>query len=278
MSGAPLLEARGLRYAYPGAGTEVLSGISLGVRAGQVVALLGANGSGKSTLLRLLLGLLAPGAGSVWLDGRALTAVSRRAAARRLAYVPQLHSVPFPYLVRDLVALGCIPRRGLFRTLGPTDHAAVGAALERLGIGHLAQRPYTGLSGGERQLCLIARALVQEAAVILMDEPVTGLDYGNQWRLLALLRELAAEGRAVVATTHYPDHALSTADRVVLLHEGRLLADGTPETVVTPANLHTLYRIKVSTHRVPGGPLALVPTLLGRPALGPTRTQGVCHG
>ncbi len=279
MSATPLLEARDLHYAYPGSiggsrGAPVLRGVSLSLHAGQVVALLGANGSGKSTLLRLMLGLLVPNGGTVCLDGRRLTHFSRRAAARRIAYVPQSHTVPFPYQVRDLVTLGRIPRTGLFRNLSLIDRAAVDAALQRLGIGHLANRPFTELSGGERQLCLIARALVQEAQIILMDEPVTGLDFGNQWRLLDLIRELAAEGRILVTSTHYPDHALNAADRVVLLHGGRLLADGLPETVVTPATIRTLYGIEVSIHRLPGGRLALVPALAGRPITRPTTGPG----
>ncbi|AUB81777.1 ABC transporter ATP-binding protein [Candidatus Thiodictyon syntrophicum] len=262
MKGAAVLEARDLHFGYPGAGAAVLAGVSLALRPGEVVALLGANGSGKSTLLRLLLGLLRPGRGTLCLEGRPWAAWRRRERARRVAYVPQIHQVPFPYLVRDLVALGRIPQRGLLRTLGADDRDAVARALERLHITHLAERPYHELSGGERQLCLIARALVQEAQVIVMDEPVTGLDYGHQWRLLALIRELAAAGRAVIMSTHYPDHALNAANRVLLLHAGRLAADGPPEAVVTPANLLLLTGLAVSAHRIPGGPLALVPELV----------------
>ncbi|TCJ11651.1 ABC transporter ATP-binding protein [Parasulfuritortus cantonensis] len=257
MSGV-LLAAEDLHYAYH-ADRPVLAGVSLAVRAGEVVALLGANGGGKSTLLKLLLGLLEPSRGTVRLDGRPLRAWSRRDVARRVAYIPQTQAMPFPYKVRDLVALGRIARRGLFDRLNRTDHAVVDAALARLAIADLAERPYTELSGGQRQLCLIARALAQEAPVIVMDEPATGLDYGNQWRLLALVRELAAEGRAFVQTTHHPEHALGGASRVVMLYGGRVVEDGAPLDVVTPEHVRRLYGLGVTRHRLADGNVVLVP-------------------
>ncbi len=263
---APLLSARGLRYAYPsGRGQPVLAGVDLDIRAGEVLALLGANGCGKSTLLKLLLGLLTPLAGEVRLGGQLLSRWRRRDIARQVAYVPQIQAVPFPYRVRDLVALGRIPQRGLYGGLRATDHRAVAEALARLGIESLADRIYTELSGGQRQLCLIARALAQEASLIIMDEPVTGLDYGNQWRLLALVQALAAEGRAFIKSTHYPDHALGAASRALLLHQGQVVAEGPPAAVVTPANIERLYGLTVSLHPTPSGALALTPSLAGRP-------------
>lgn len=257
MSGV-LLYADDLHYAY-GTGRPVLAGVGLAVRAGEVVAVLGANGGGKSTLLKLLLGLLEPARGSVHLGGRPLKDWSRRDIARRLAYIPQTQAMPFPYRVRDLVALGRIARRGLLDRLHRDDHRAVDAALRRLAIADLAERPYTELSGGQRQLCLIARALAQEAPVIVMDEPATGLDYGNQWRLLALVRELAAEGRAFVQTTHHPEHALGGASRVVMLHGGRVLEDGPPREVITPERVRRVYGLGVTRHRLDGGAMVLVP-------------------
>lgn len=255
---APLLAVADLHYAYH-PGRQVLAGVGLAVAAGEVVALLGANGSGKSTLLKLMLGLLPSQRGAVLLDGRPLAAWSRREVARRLAYVPQSQAMPFPYRVRDLVALGRIARRGLFERLNRDDHGVVDAAMARLGIVDLAERPYTELSGGQRQLCLIARALAQEAPVIVMDEPATGLDYGNQWRLLALVRELAAEGRTFLQTTHHPEHALGGASRVVMLHGGRVIEDGTPDQVVTPDHVRRLYDLGVTRHRLDSGAVVLVP-------------------
>lgn len=253
-----LLAADDLHFAY-GGGRPVLAGVGLTVRLGEVVALLGANGSGKSTLLKLLLGLLQPQAGAIQLAGRALRGWSRREIARRVAYVPQSQVMPFPYRVGDLVALGRIPRNGLFDRLTRRDHDAVAAALHRLGIADLADRVYTELSGGQRQLCLISRALAQEAPVIVMDEPDGGLDYGNQWRLLALIGELAAEGRAFVLSSHHPEHVLHAAHRAVLLHDGVVVGDGAPAEVVTPENIQRLYGLAVLRHRLPNGRLALAP-------------------
>ncbi len=261
----PLLMAEGLGFRYGSGGPPVLAGVSLQINSGETLALLGANGSGKSTLLRLLLGLTQPQSGSITLAGRPLPAWSRREIARHIAYVPQSQAAPFPYRVRDLVALGRIAHRGLYASMTRADHQAVAAAMERLDITPLAHRIFTELSGGQRQLCLIARALAQEAPLIVMDEPITGLDYGNQWRLLALVRELAAEGRAFIKSTHHPEHALGAATRVILLHRGRLAADGTPEAVVTPANIRCLYGIEVSLQPTPAGPLALIPELARRP-------------
>lgn len=252
-----LLAADDLYFAY--ATRPVLAGVGLAVRAGEVVALLGANGSGKSTLLRLLLGLLRPNRGRVVLDGQPLERWSRREVARRIAYVPQSQAMSFPYRVRDLVALGRIARRGLLDRLTGADHDAVDAAMDRLAIGHLAERLYTELSGGQRQLCLIARALAQEAPLIVMDEPATGLDYGNQWRLLALINDLAGEGRAFVQSSHHPEHVLGGATRAVLLHEGRVVDDGAPHEVVTPEHIRRLYDLEVARHRLPDGPVVLVP-------------------
>jgi iron complex transport system ATP-binding protein len=237
------LQARELHYAYRN--RPVLAGVGLSLAPGEVVALLGANGAGKSTLLRLLLGLLKPTTGEVLLEGRAIAAWKRRDVARRLAYVPQVHVMPFPYTVREVVLLGRIPAGSLFSLPSRDDRAAVEAVLEHVGIAHLAARPYTEISGGERQLALIARALVQGARLLVMDEPATGLDYGHQLRLLERLGKLAGEGYGVLMTTHHPEHALLAATRVLLLRDGRIEADGAPRQVVTTQSLHRLYGVQV---------------------------------
>lgn len=255
-----LLSAADLHFGYA-AGLPVLNGVSLRVGSGEVVALLGANGGGKSTLLKLLLGFLRPSRGEVCLDGRSLHGRPLREIARRVAYVPQSQGMPFPYRVYDLVALARIPFGGLFKRLRPRDREAVAAALDRLDIAPLANRIYTELSGGQRQLCRIACALAQEARTIVMDEPVSGLDYGNQWRLLALIRELAAEGRGIILSSHHPDHVLNAASRALLLHQGRIIADGAPESVVTPAHIRRLYDLEVDRHPLPDGLLTLVPRI-----------------
>lgn len=251
------LLARGLRYAWRG--RPVLNGVDLRVGTGEVVSLLGANGAGKSTLLRLLLGLLRPAAGDVHLDGTPIASIPRRLLAHQLAYVPQVHASPFPYLVRDVVLLGRLPHAGLTGRIGPADRQAADAALARLGIEHLTERPYTEISGGERQLVLIARALAQGARLLVMDEPTGGLDYGNQLRLLELLRSLAADGFGVLKTTHHPDHVLHGSHRVTILRDGRIAADGAPAEILTRPLMRSLYDVDVEPHRLADGRLVFVP-------------------
>lgn len=260
------LLARDLRYAWRG--RTVLNGVDLHVCSGEVVSLLGANGAGKSTLLRLLLGLLRPAAGAIHLDGAPIASIPRRLLARRLAYVPQVHVSPFPYLVRDVVLLGRLPHAGLgglSGRIGPSDRQAADAALARLGIEHLAERPYTEISGGERQLALIARALAQGAHLLVMDEPTGGLDYGNQLRLLDLLRTLAADGFGILKTTHHPDHVLHGSHRVAILRDGRIVADGPPAEILTRPLMRSLYDVDVEPHRLADGRLVFMPATAQTP-------------
>lgn len=272
MSGAAILEARDLHYGWRG--RLVLQGVNLRLAPGEVLSLLGANGAGKTTLLRLLLGLLSPLRGEVLLAGRPLGDYRRQALAQQVAYVPQVHVTPFPYTVREIALLGRLPSSGLTRAPSAADHALVDQVLARLAIGELAERPYTEISGGERQLTLIARALVQGARVLVFDEPVSGLDYGHQLRLLEHLRQLAADGYAIVKTTHHPEHALLASTRVALLRDGRIDADGPPATVVTPAAIERLYGVRVTARHWAGHtaffPAAPLPAAQALPSSPPT--------
>lgn len=237
------LQARGLTYRI--GERLILDNVSLDIAAGDNIALLGANGAGKSTLMRLLLGLLTPHSGEVLIDGQPMRSMKRRAVARQIAYVPQSHVPSFPFSVAHIVAQGRLPTVGLGHAPSPDDKTSVQQALTDLGIHHLSERPYTELSGGERQLVLIARALVQRANLIILDEPVSGLDYGHQLRLLALLKRLAAQGISILSSTHRPEHALASANRVLVLHDGRLIADGAPHDVIDSALMARLYQVAV---------------------------------
>ncbi len=237
------LSARDLRFCR--GRREILAGVDLDLGPGEVVSLLGANGAGKTTLLRLLLGFERPAGGSILLDGRPLATWRRRDLARHLAYVPQAHAAPFPYPVEDVVGLGQLAARGLLRAPGTADRAAVTATLSRLGIARLAKRPYTEISGGERQLVLIARALVQQARLLILDEPLAGLDFGNQIRLLDRLAHLAAEDIGILLTTHHPDLAAARSTRVAVLAGGRITDDGAPAAVVTEETIRRLYGVEV---------------------------------
>ncbi|WP_135257299.1 ABC transporter ATP-binding protein [Thermus caldilimi] len=235
------LEARGLGVGYRG--RPVLWDLDLRVASGEVVALLGPNGAGKTTLVRTLLGLLPPLAGGVYLEGQPLARYPRPLLARRLAYVPQAHQGVFPFTVEEVVLMGRTAHLGPFALPSARDRERAWQALEALGIAHLAHRPYTEVSGGERQLALLARALAQEAEVLILDEPTSYLDFGNQLRVLDQIRFLKEQGKAVLFSTHQPEHAREVADRVLLLGQGEVLGEGPPGTLLTPERLAQLYRV-----------------------------------
>jgi iron complex transport system ATP-binding protein len=240
---AALIEASGLSFRL--GERQVLRDVGLVLRAGDCAALLGANGAGKTTLLRTLLGFVRPHHGEVRLDGRRLAALGRREIARRIAYVPQAHAPTFPYTVREIVSMARAPSAGWGVKLKGEDEAAVSDALARLGLSAFAERSYAGLSGGERQAVLIARALAQGAQILLMDEPTASLDLGQQARLMQLLGGLAGEGRAILMSTHQPELALRWFNRAILLHDGEVLGDGPPREVLTPGTLSQLYAVQV---------------------------------
>lgn len=224
---------------------EVLDNVSLAFGRGEVVSLLGPNGSGKTTLLKILLGILKPSRGRVLIEGTPISAMGAKRFAQRVAYVPQLHHGAFSYSVTDVVLMGRMPYKSFFSRFTRHDRETAEAMLEKLGIAHLRDKPYTRVSGGERQLTLIARALAQGADTFVMDEPITGLDYGNQIRLLEQIVLLSAEGRTFIMSTHFPDHALWVSDRVVLMKDGAVAANGTAAGEITADNLGRLYNIPV---------------------------------
>lgn len=224
----------------------VAQGLAFALAPGEVLCLLGANGSGKTTLLRTLLGLLPPLAGEVRCRGQNVVAWPRAAFARHVGYVPQAHAGLFPFTVEDVVLMGRAARVGRFSAPGAADRQVARRCLELLGIARLRASRYTAISGGERQLALIARALAQEPSLLVMDEPTASLDFGNQIRVLEHIGRLRAGGMAVLMSTHQPEHALRIADRVALLGGGRLQAIGAPRATATPAALAALYGVSES--------------------------------
>jgi iron complex transport system ATP-binding protein len=179
--------------------------------------------------------------------------------ARRLAYVPQAQPAYFPFRVIDMVVMGRTAHLGLFAAPSKEDRRRAMEALATLGIGELAETEYTRISGGQRQLALIARALAQDALAIVMDEPTANLDFGNQVIVLTEVRRLAAQGFAVLLSTHDPDHAFSISQRVALLNAGRLLAHGKPRDVLTPARLREVYGVTVTVERLSQGQTVCAP-------------------
>lgn len=245
---APLLDVHAATCGY--GKTPVVENISLSFHAGEFFCLLGPNGCGKTTLFRTILGFLELFSGFIRLEGEDVRKLPLSRIARTIGYVPQSHTPPFPFPVRDVVAMGRTAHLGLFQAPGSCDFEISQGLLERLGIAHLGDRPYTEVSGGERQMVLVARALAQEPKLLVMDEPTSNLDFGNQIRVLECIKGLVGEGLGVVMTTHVPDHAFLCADRVALMKSGRLLALGTPEEVVTESALRHVYGIDVRVMEV----------------------------
>ncbi|OIQ49559.1 putative ABC transporter ATP-binding protein [Pseudodesulfovibrio hydrargyri] len=246
------LRAEGLSFAYPGR-DAVWADVDLAARPGRVLSILGPNGTGKSTLLRCLAGLVPPRTGRVLAGDQDLAALSRRRTAQAIAMVPQTHTPVFTYRALDVVVMGRTPHLGAFASPNRRDFDAARGAMETMGISHLENVSYSETSGGERQLILFARSLAQGADILLLDEPTSHLDFGNQARTLALIRSLADRGLTVIMTTHFPDHAFEISDQTALLARGRLQAVGSTETVLSPESLSSLYGLGVDIHRLDNG-------------------------
>jgi iron complex transport system ATP-binding protein len=239
----------------------VLRECSFAIGSGEVVAVIGPNGAGKSTLLRVLAGLLRPTAGAVSLDGQDLTTMSRSALARRIAVVPQIFDTLFPFTVREVVALGRTARLGAFGRASVDDVTAVDRAIDELELGVLASRRIDRLSGGERQRAVLAMALAQETAVLLLDEPTVHLDPGHQLATLELLRDLAARRQlAVCAVLHDLNLASAFASRIVAIADGRIVREGTPLEVIHPDLVRAVFGDGLEVIARDGHP-AVVPRL-----------------
>ena len=222
-------------------GKPVLSEIDFTLHTGEVVCLLGPNGCGKTTLFKMILRLLHPTAGAVRVGGEDIAHWSERRLARTFGYVPQAHTPPFAFLVRDVVLMARAAHLGSFAAPSGVDERVAEEALELLGILPMANRRYTEISGGERQMVLIARALAQQAPWLILDEPAASLDLANQMKVLQTAKELAGRGFGVLMTTHDPTHAFLCASRVVLMSEGRILACDTPARALTVEALSAAY-------------------------------------
>ena len=245
--------------AYGFRGQRIGSDVTLDIAPGQVLALLGPNGGGKTTLLKTLLGLTPPQAGRITLDGQDLAAIAIQQRARLIGYVPQSQKMTFAFTVRELVLMGRTAHGGLFSRPSAKDHAVCDMVLAMLGIGFLAERPTSMVSGGELQLALIARAMAQEPRYIVLDEPTASLDFGNQGKVMRQLRRLADEGLGVLFTTHDPNQALQHADNVAMLRGGDVIARGPTRSILTTGQLEALYHCPILTVEGNDGGLAFLP-------------------
>lgn len=238
-----LLEVRDVHGGYHK--TEIVHGVSFTVEHGEFVCIIGANGCGKTTTLKTILGLMKPTAGEVLIDGKSTRDMDEPELARHFAYIPQAHTPPFPFNVADVVLMGRTPYVNRLAVVKPDDRAIAWRAMKQMSIEHLANRPYTALSGGQQQLVLIARALTQEPDLLVMDEPTASLDFGNQQLVLSRMKSLSQAGMGVVMVTHDPDHALFCADKVIVMEKGLVINEGTAGEVITNDTLRQIYGTNV---------------------------------
>lgn len=220
---------------------------------GEVLCLLGPNGGGKTTLLKTALGLVPALGGAVKVDGEDTVSWAPQRRALAFGYVPQSGAGQFSFTVAEMVLMGRTAHCNAFSAPSASDRAIAEAALATLGIAALGPRDWLKISGGERQLALVARALAQQSRVLVLDEPMANLDFGNQMRVLAELKSLAARGLAIVFATHHPEQAFARADRVAILHGGKLMRLGTPEATITPETMRTVYGVEVDVVPVGDG-------------------------
>ncbi len=236
-------------------GKAILSNVSMCLRQGEIVCILGPNGIGKTTVFRSVLGFLKLIEGEILLDGVPKDQISQKDFSKAVGYVPQSHEPPFPYTVPDVVVMGRTAHLKSFESPGIREYRIADRVMEILGISYLREKIYTQISGGERQMVLVARALAQNPKLLVMDEPTANLDFGNQIHVLECIRGLSGSGLGVLMTTHNPDHAFLCCDRVILLTKDKEVMEGTVDEIVTEDNLRKAYGVdvKISTTEAPDG-------------------------
>jgi iron complex transport system ATP-binding protein len=258
----------GLSFSYSGILTDaVFREVDLFVEPGSIYCLLGPNGTGKSTLLKCISGLLRPGQGRVLVHGNDISLLRAADVAKELGYVPQSQISVFPFLVEDIVVMGRAPHLNVFASPSIRDLQIAHDSMETVGIVALAKRPCTTLSGGEWQLTLIARALAQGPSIMVLDEPTSHLDMGNQMKILRVVRGLAERGLAIIMAPHFPDHAFLVASEVAILNRGHILQQGSPDKVITDDNMRDTYGVDTKVLYIGEGVdhKACFPNLRNRP-------------
>ncbi len=246
------LVVRNAAFHYTPGGESGFDDMSLDLEDGEILCLLGPNGCGKTTFLKCLCNLMPLETGDVFIDGRSIHSMRRREVARYMGYVPQVHQPAFPFSVLDAVLVGRASHLNMLASPADKDIAIAVRALESLGIAHLREKPYTEISGGERQLVIFARVIAQQPSLLLLDEPTSHLDFGNQVRLLQVVQDLADTGLPIIMTSHFPDHVFMSASKVALMKNGGVLDYGCPDDVVTEDNLGDIYGIPVNIRYIDG--------------------------
>ena len=235
-----------VKRAICGYGTSiVVKDISLNVKSGEILCLLGPNGVGKTTFFKTILGFLKLQGGEIMLNGENIHNWTRKRLAKVIGYVPQAHTPPFPFKVFDVVLMGRTAHLSMFSSPSKKDIDIADEAINILKISYLKEKIYTEISGGERQLVLIARALAQQPEILIMDEPTSNLDFGNQIRVLEQINKLSQRGIGVIMTSHFPNHAFLCSTKVAFMQRNNVFAVGTVDEVVTEDNLKEAYGINV---------------------------------
>jgi len=252
-----LMEIKGCSFAYDD-NDNIFEDINFSVSSGDIFCILGANGTGKTTLIKCLTGLMNPHSGEILVDGRNMNSFSRADLSKKIGYIPQIHNSTFPFTVLDVVLMGRSPHLDMFESPSDKDYEIALESLESLNIEYMKDKPYTEISGGEQQLVFIARVLTQEPSILILDEPTSHLDFGNQIRTLNIIKKLASDGLSVIMSSHFPDHAFISANKVALMDGKRFIAIGKPEDVITTENMKQIYGINVKVLDI-GGRKACIP-------------------
>ena len=244
------IEVKDLSFSYSDS-AKVFTDINFTLCKGEIFTILGANGAGKTTLLNCIVNQLTPDNGEIKINGQSIRSMSKNEFAKIVAYVPQFHQPIFPYSVLSFVTMGRAPYLRIYNTpLERDTHIAI-QMIELLGISHLAEKSYLEISGGERQLVMIAQALAQEPDFLIFDEPTSHLDFGNQIRTLRLIDQLSKDGYGIILTSHHPDHSLMFNHTVAVMHEDTFIALASAQEVITRENMEKIYGIQVEIETLP---------------------------
>ncbi len=250
----PLVDVQDISFSYSSdKAHSIFRDVSFVIRQGEIFCILGPNGTGKTTLLKCVANVIQGWHGTIYLGGQNITVMKTSEVAKGIGYVPQNQAPSFPFQVRDIVVMGRAPHLNVFSSPSKEDREIACAAMDMVGILPLAERPCTMLSGGEWQLTLIARALAQEPQVMILDEPASHLDLGNQMRILKVVKSLAESGIGIVMATHFPDHAFIVATEAAIMNHGIIAHRGPPEEVITDSNMRETYGVDVKVIQVGEG-------------------------
>jgi iron complex transport system ATP-binding protein len=252
-----IMEMKDCSFSYDNK-ENIFENINFSVSPGDIFCILGANGTGKTTLIKCLTGLMKTQSGEILINGKDMNLFSPTDLAKKIGYIPQIHNSTFPFTVLDVVLMGRSPHLDIFESPSEKDYELALKSLESLNITHMKDKPYTEISGGEQQLVFIARVLTQEPSILILDEPTSHLDFGNQIRTLDIIKKLAESGLSVIMSSHFPDHALISANKVALMDGKRFIDTGAPETVITEENMKKIYGIDVKVLDI-GKRMACIP-------------------